>query len=249
MQWFVVPALDGPPTGGTLFNRRLIAALERTHVACLALPLTEAYHRLHEAAAGDCVWVDSLFLADVPTLACVLPRGTQLGLILHYLPALVGKGAAVTRAELSHDEMAALRAASCFLVTSAFMRRQIRQVADGGRPVLCIEPGRRPVRPGRLPEPPMRAVMVANLQPGKGVEALLGCLAEQARPDDDFVLAIIGGASLDPDYALRCRLAAADPRLRERVLLVGEHSPDETSRELAASNLLLSASTMESYGM
>jgi hypothetical protein len=75
------------------------------------------------------------------------------------------------------------------------------------------------------------------------------------------VLRLARGRLRDPDQArdaaqevfLRVasgiRSLAADPTLRGRVKLLGELSPAAAVRVMAASNLMLSTSVMESYGM
>jgi hypothetical protein len=49
--------------------------------------------------------------------------------------------------------------------------------------------------------------------------------------------------------AAACLALGQDPRLLGRVRFVGERTPGETMGHLAASNLFVSASVMESYGM
>src|SRR3954468_22948472 len=102
---FVAPALDGPISGGTLYNRELCAALAgRGHqvVACalddprLAASLATAHH----------VLVDSLYLGALPGLT--VAAGRSLYLLTHYLPALVRAGRAVSISELDATEAQAL---------------------------------------------------------------------------------------------------------------------------------------------
>jgi glycosyltransferase involved in cell wall biosynthesis len=186
--------------------------------------------------------------ASSPALS-VTRSGARLGLILHYLPWLLDRRAYRETSPWPAAELAALRAAQAFLVTSPFMGEVVRRLVDGSRPVLHVQPGRLARRPAALPQPPVRAVMVANLVPGKRVAEFLGALGGRLRDADQFQLRIVGGASLAPAYAQRCREMVAGPSLRGQVELVGELPPEATVREMAAGNLMLSASIMESYGM
>jgi glycosyltransferase involved in cell wall biosynthesis len=252
MQWFIVPDLDGPISGGTHYNRMLIAALKSANVRCEVLSLDRAAPVLARARARarDSIWIDSLYLDEVPGLARAVSPGARLGLLVHYLPSLIAVGESLGPQDLTPNETAALRAAAMFLVPSPFMREILRRVADPSRPILQVEPGRSTMVPVALPEaPPVRAVIVANLVPGKGIEGFLLNLAERIGETDGLYLDVVGGATQDPSCAERCRAAGGDPRLRGRVRFLGELAHEETLGRLAASNLLVSSSHVESYGM
>ena len=249
MHWFIVPDLDGPPSGGTQYNRMLIAAANEAGVPCTALGRAAAPTVLARGTAGDMFWVDSLFLDDFAALAARVWSGTRVGLLAHYLPSLLAAGEELRLAQLTLAERVALQTASHFLVPSHFMAAVIRRLAGDGPPIVCVEPGRASAGAVRLPDPPVRALMVANLVPGKGVASFLAALAEHITEADDFALRVVGGFGRDPPYAQRCVELAGDPRLRGRVELAGELSPADTLGAMAASNLLISASGMESYGM
>jgi glycosyltransferase involved in cell wall biosynthesis len=257
MQVFLIPDLDGPVTGGTLFNRMVIACLERANVACRVCPTVAARAELSHAGLDDVFWVDSLFLDLLPDLAHRQRRHARLGLLLHYLPSLVTsvvrRGPALTSWELSRPETEALSAADLVLVTGGYMREVVERALERGAVlhprVLVVEPGRLAAGPVELPQPPVRAVLVANLLPGKGILPFLRSLAEQTLASDPYQLDIVGGADLDPDYARACERAADDGRLHGRVRRLGGRSPEATVRYMASCNLLVSASLMESYGM
>jgi glycosyltransferase involved in cell wall biosynthesis len=249
MHVFVVPELDGPVTGGTLFNRMLIASLQRTHGRCKACSRAAARDELLGAGPDDVVWVDSLFLDLLPELARRRRGRVRLGLLAHYLPSWVRRGDALTGRELTRVEAAALASADLVLVPSPTMRTVVERVVASPPPVLVVEPGRLSRGPVECCDPPVRAALVANLVPGKGVLPFLCSLAAQVRASDRYQLDIVGGAGLDPAYARRCQRAAEDPGLQGRVHLLGERLPEATVRHLANCNLLVSASTMESYGM
>ena len=249
MQWFVVPDLDGPTSGGTQYDRMLLAAASGTGLSCATLSHAAAPAALVRATAGDVFWVDSLFLGSFAGLVACARADTPVGLIAHYLPSLVEEGEGLALDQLTVAERSALQAASLFLVTSDFMGRVIRRLVGDRSPILCVEPGRAGCEPLLLPDPPVRALLVANLVPGKGVAPFLAALAKHAILADDFSLRVVGSLGSDPAYARRCVELAADTRLRGRVDLVGELSPGDTLRAMEASNLLISASFMESYGM
>jgi glycosyltransferase involved in cell wall biosynthesis len=249
MHRFIVPDLDGPISGGTLFNRMLIEALVASGWPANLLPLARAAAVLTKASTPDVFWVDTLYLAELPALVRAARGVVPVLLIAHYLPTLVARGNQLKRSDLTEAETAGLRNADGFLVPSAFMRGIVERVAGADRPILQIEPGRLAHAPVEAPGPPARAVMVANLVPGKGVEPFLRDLAEQLEESDPFRLTIIGGSVHDPAYAQRCRELGNARPLAGRVSFEGALSPAMTVLRMAASNLFISASVMESYGM
>lgn len=249
-QTFVVPDLAGPVTGGTLFNRLLIGALKRLGWTCSAVSKAESASALASASSDDDVWIDTLYLDDFAEIAARLGHGARIGLLTHYLPSLVRYGGEVGPEQLSVAEAQALRSAGMFLVPSLFMRSTIERLCDvHRRPIVCVEPGHLAEKGEVLAGPPVRAALVANLVPGKGVAPFLERLVERIHEEDDFHLSIVGSAAFDPEYARRCGERGDDERLRGRVRFVGALSPLETVRFMADCNAIVSASTMEAYGM
>jgi glycosyltransferase involved in cell wall biosynthesis len=245
---FVVPPLTGPITGGTLYNRELVAALQALgSVRVLDLSAPELGAAL---GATENVWVDSLYLTAVPALKRQA-RG-RLGLIVHYLPSFVALGRVAASAELSPAERAALRSADAFLVTSAFMRDALEAlVAPNQKPIFVVEPGSRAelaLAPGDAAE--LRAVLIGNLVPGKGIEPWLRALAAALAESDRLHVSIVGSLVAEPDYAASCqRLVLESPLLARCVSFLGPLSPSETWALLARAGVFVSASRMESFGM
>jgi glycosyltransferase involved in cell wall biosynthesis len=249
MLGFIVPDLDGPVSGGTLFNRGLVAALQAAGVSCDVLPLTTAPAALARGSASDTFWVDSLFLDHVPRLERARRAPSRLGLLAHYLPSLVNHGENLSRGDLTPAEACALVSVDLVLAPSRFMRNTVARLSHSPRTILELEPGRLATGPAALRAPPVRGVLVANLLPGKGVLPFLQGLARCASASDAFSLELIGGVGPDASYAADCRRAADTPALRGRIRLRGALTPEETVARMASGNLCVSASLMESYGM
>ncbi len=249
---FIVPALAGPISGGTLYNRELCAALVdcSCQVAVCSLGDARLESRL---AAADHTFVDTLYLAAMPALAHAARKADRtLTLLTHYLPTLVAAGRTVTRVELSELERHALGAAHSFLVTSAFMREAFELLAAPKQTILMVEPGSRAhlADSTQRSSASLRALAIANLLPGKGVAPLLEALASALRDDDRFQLSVVGRLDADPAYGALCaRSIAESPALASRVTLRGALDPDATQAALAEADLFVSASKMESYGM
>jgi glycosyltransferase involved in cell wall biosynthesis len=245
---FVVPPLEGPISGGTLYNRELLAALttfERVRAVELSAPELDS-----ELGTARSVWVDSLYLAAVPGLK-QRARG-RVGLIVHYLPSFVALGRAASSPELRHVERSALDCADAFLVTSAFMRGALEALLAGNqRSIFVSWPGTH-ARLASTPEPhpELRVVMIGNVVPGKGIEPWLRALEAELRATDRLQLSILGSLTAEPEYAERCeRLVEQSRALSERVTFFGALTQPDVLSHLACSDLFVSASRMESYGI
>lgn len=250
--WFVVPPLDGPASGGTVYNRELVRELSRLGVAVEALAPDAAGAALAAGAAG-CFWVDSLFLEHFEALARGNVARRPLGLLAHYLPSLVEQGDGATPRSLSRAEASTLARTDLLLAPSSYMKAALMRLgfAASGRCFIvepgCLATGTRPPPPARAG---LRALLIANLTPGKGVEPFLRALAAELEPRDELQLTIVGSLEADHDCARACqRLVEAEPQLTQRVTFTGELPPSGVLALLSAGDLLISASRMESFGM
>lgn len=250
--WFIVPPLDGPPSGGTLYNRELLSELSELGIATRAVEPTAALEALRGGARG-CFWVDTLFLEQVPEVWRDKRSASSLGLIAHYLPALVERGDAVVPSDLGRAEAFALAHADAVLAPSVYMQRTLQRLGlNAAARCLIVEPGcgARGLGPEPTSAPGVRALLVANVTPGKGVEPFLAELGAELRESDRLELTIVGSLDAAADYAQRCaERVAQHPELARRVKLTGALSPAKVLERLAAANLLISASRMESFGM
>jgi glycosyltransferase involved in cell wall biosynthesis len=214
---FVIPDAEASMSGGNIYNLGLTSALRSAGVD------VKVVDRRGERGDGLC-FVDSLYIDDVPRFA-------PCHLLAHYLPALV-EG----RDVLSASERAALIAVDGFVAPSAFMADALARLAPEPRPLVVVAPGIEIDHAERART--SRAVLVANLVPGKCVLPFLRALAP-AR----VALAVVGSLERDPAYAAACR--AAD----STVAFLGELSHAETLSQIAASDFLVSSSRMESFGL
>jgi glycosyltransferase involved in cell wall biosynthesis len=245
--WFVAPPLDGPVSGGTLYNREIVAALTALGVSVSRLDPESARISVSEGVPGLYL-VDTLYLRELAELRHVNRSRRTLALLSHYLPTLVSKGDGVSLSDLDVDERAALAAADAFVTPSAFMQRTLARFDSRERPSVIVEPATlasgvaTSVARARF----LKAIVVANLTPGKGIEPFLSALSRSAANSDAFELEIVGSPDLDPDYANACVLAAAGDR---RIRFSGAEEPLKLIGKIAESDLLISASRMESFGM
>jgi len=344
---FLTPPLDGPATGGTLYNRQLLAALAEAHPHALTFEqrtleaLPSAAPRAGAGGSTDCapgtnppsaearsgvvsgadsaslrgeahfgsgkegapatnppsaearsgvvsgiesapgvsvadrasvrgsghaawtgatvslglepqveqVWVDSLYLSALPDLRARFEHETQLGLLLHYLPSLLGAPQLRTAAELSATELRALEAADVILTPSEYLRELIAEICPGKR-CICVTPGVQVTQPGGASVRDGSALLICNVTENKGVLPFLRELAQVVQPEAAFELAIAGDLQLEAAYARAC-VALCDQHewLREHVRFLGGVPQSELFVRLARASVLVSASRIESYGM
>jgi glycosyltransferase involved in cell wall biosynthesis len=242
---FVVPELTAMISGGNLYNLGLSSALRAAGAAVLVVDRDGAAAAI---ADDDHVWIDSLFLDALPALA---GRGARVGLLAHYLPSLVARGAVPEAAALGDGERAAIAAAAAFLAPSAYMGRALVALGAAARRVLVVAPGLEIApAPADATGDVVAATIVANLVPGKGVLPFLDALARQLDDGAPLRLTIIGSDAFDGAYARACRACvAATPALVATVRFAGARAHAETLAAIAQSDLLLSPSRMESFGL
>ena len=244
---FVTPALDGPATGGTLYNRQLAEALQRDGVALRHVAEEHARHALSRAAP-DMLWIDSLYLAALPELCRAAGPHTRVGLLLHYLPSLLQRPDPQSLHELPASERLALQAADCVLVPSSSLAELVGRLTAHPE-LICVPPGIDTTAP-RRPRERETCVMVCNVTENKGVLPFLSELAQCMQPSDRFRLVIAGRLDAEPAYARRCvALVADNPALEPHIGFLDGIAQAQVFEWLARSALLISASRMESYGM
>nr|NLI51629.1 glycosyltransferase family 4 protein [Propionibacterium sp.] len=255
------PAPGLVPSGGTLYDERVLAAWRRLGMACRDVPLPgpwpepDAAARARLAAAlrscrvgpdGDRVILDGLVGGCCPAELADARAGLALALLVH-LPLDAEPGLPdAARARLHAAEQDALAVAGRVLVPSAFAARDLAaRFALSEAPVVA-RPGQDPAPLADGSDPPL-LVMVGAFTPGKNHALALAALA--ALTDRPWRLTLAGGeparASTLP--ALRHRVAAAG--LGGRVRFAGVLRDAALDALWAAADLLLLPSLAETYGM
>jgi glycosyltransferase involved in cell wall biosynthesis len=229
----VVPeGIDDPtrPSGGNVYDRRLGAGLR-------GRGWTVHEHRVddHEALArlltglpdGETVLVDGLVGA---TAEVMVAEGDRLRLVvlLH----------------MARAEREVLRAAAAVVTTSAWTREWVvgRLGVAADRVQVAL--------PGVDPGPPVAGsadgghlLCVGPVTTDKGHDVLLAALAQIA--DLEWRCTCVGALDLEPALVDRLRASA----IADRVELAGPLSPARLEEVRSATDLVVSASRRESFGM
>jgi glycosyltransferase involved in cell wall biosynthesis len=246
---FVTPPLDGPLTGGTLYNRELTQRLAREGVALLHCPIQHAAALLARVSP-DILWIDSLYLSEVPELCRRAGAHTRVGILLHFLPALLQNAEPQSLSELSPSEQAALLHADLVLVPSTTLRALLLRLVPELQ-IACVAPGiDTDAVAQHRPRDRSSALMICNVTENKGVRVFLDQLAQQVAPNDRFRLLIAGRLDVEPAYARACVAEVANnAALAPHIGFLDQIAQAQVFDHLARSGLLVSASRMESYGM
>lgn len=263
---FLVPGELETPTGGYVYDRRMIEGLRRRGwaVAVHSLepsfpdPAPAALERAAEILAaipgGAVVLVDGLAFGAMPVLAEREATRLRLAALVH-LPL----GADITRDtaarnRLAASEQRALRAARLIIVTGPGTPELLAGYQLDRRLIEVVEPGadrrreagRRMARPMAQPTA-VTLLSVATLHPGKGHDILLHALAPLVHLDWHLVCA--GSLTRHPAAAGRVRDTIARLGLGQRVSLLGELDEAAVSDCYDSADMFVLATLQETYGM
>lgn len=247
--YFVLPEARFQPSGGNIYNERLIEALVRAGQPLEIMPVNDYIIAIQEDRAGV-YWVDTLLLEQLSDLLSLRPQQARSLLIVHHLNSMSPSNGQLLEA-LQVEEQPFLNWFQGFLATSTFTRDYLRKL-EPDRPILVVEPGITAPAIVALPRSTetVRALMVANIVARKGLLPWLQELAKVLLPSDDFSLTIVGRTDIEERYAEQCsQFIREHPLLSRRVQFAGSQSPDRMELFYRQANLLVSTATMETFGM
>ncbi|MGW0770196.1 glycosyltransferase family 4 protein [Streptomyces sp. NPDC002676] len=260
---FVMPGgVDDPavPSGGNAYDRRVCLDLPgfgwraERHTAPGDWPRPARADRegLARTLAGlpddSVVLLDGLVACAVPEV--VVPEAGRLRLaVLVHLPLgdETGLGPALA-ARLDARERSVLRAVPAVIATSEWaVRRLVSHHGLAPERVHVAAPGAdiAPLAPGT--DGVSRLLCVASVTPRKGQHRLVEALA--AVRDLPWTCECVGGLAHDPAYVARVRALIAEHGLTDRLHLTGPRSGAALDAGYAAADLMVLASSAETYGM
>jgi len=257
---FLLPGDPETPTGGYIYDRRIVRGLVNLGWRVTVHSLDPGFpfptgHALDTARAvlegiadGAPVVIDGLALGAMPELA--EDHADRLGLValIHHPLAMETGLPAGERQRLEHSEQRALAAVDRIVVTSQWTKRALVERGIPVERIGAVIPGTDPAPVARgSAGPGLNLLCVATLTPRKGHAVLIDALA--GLRDRDWQLYCVG--SLDRDTALvtdlRDRIEGLD--LGSRISLVGEVPHDEVDRHYDHADLFVLATHLEGYGM
>jgi len=257
--FFAVPGDLKTPTGGYIYDRRVIELLPGL-----------GWHVRHIELPGDYPEPSPASLQKTEKIFADLPRDSLLvidGLAFGAMPAeLVGKianpivalvhhplaletGIATERAEyLWHTERAALAHTVHVIVTSpATAELLVRDFDLGAEQITTAEPGTEAAERAHGSDRPPRLLSVGSVTARKGYDTLIAALALIA--DLPWESRIAGSIERDKAALQTVREAIKGARLERRVTLTGSLDDRALAQEYDHATLFVLPSHFEGYGM
>ncbi len=247
---FGAPGSLDQPTGGYVYDRRVIAELRRfgCEVEVIDLgegfpnrtePSADAAARLQALPEGTPIIIDGLALGALPhTVSELQQRHPVIALVHHPLALETGLSAAAAAA-FRASERSALAATRHVIVTGGATARLLVADYDVAASAITVAvPGNDRVTPNPIrPTGPINLLAVGALVPRKGYDILVEALARLV--DLDWQLVIAGDCTRDREVAgaiaTRVVLLRLSPRLRLAGAVDDEESGASTAKPICLS--------------
>ena len=256
---FAIPGDINLPTGGYMYDRRVLALLPQFGIAArhLELPgsfpdpseadLAETARILAGVAAGVVLIVDGLAYGAWPAELINGVHASIVALVHHPLCLEAGLPEA-RRRQLLGLETAALALAKRVVVTSAATARTLHADfgVEAGKTTVA-EPGTDPAQRARGSAGSLQLLSVGSIVPRKAYDVLVRALAPLR--DRDWQLAIAGATDRSPEALAALHAAIRETGLQERVILSAAVAPERLSEMYASADVFLLPSLYEGYGM
>jgi glycosyltransferase involved in cell wall biosynthesis len=238
----LMPSIHDRLTGGSIYNRWILAYLAKSRQVELHIDSAEDHAR----------WPGGLWLVDslcLETGASHFANRTDASgiLIAHYLESIDPQRRCSARAAV---ESAMLRRYSAVVTTSGFARHALITGGFQGAVEVIVpglatdyrQPVRRPVSSGRV-----TILTVASIVPNKGLMEML-CALEKLS-DLDWSWELIGDVDLHPAFADEFRDRVDRSPVCDRIAIRGALSPSEVIAAYDRSDLFALPSQFETYSM
>ena len=256
---FAVPGDLHTPTGGYIYDRRVIELLPQFgwQVRHLELPgdypnpskksLEATAHALGATPSDALLVIDGLAFGAMP--ADLIDRASRRIVALVHHPLALETGIDKAREEyLERTERAALARTVRVIVTSpATADLLVRDFAVPAARISIAEPGTDPAPRARGGEGPPGLLSVGSVTTRKGYDVLIAALAQIS--DLAWESRIVGSLDRDPAAAKMVRELVARARLDKRVALLGSRGEGPLAAEYDRARLFVLPSHFEGYGM
>jgi glycosyltransferase involved in cell wall biosynthesis len=238
----LMPSIHDRLTGGSIYNRRILACLAKSSQVELYIDSAEGYERF----PGGLWLVDSLCLETGASHLANCADASGI-LITHYLEAIDPQRRNSARAG---NERTMLRHFCAAVTTSRFARRALMAGGFQG-PVKAILPGlsedyrqsaHRPLSHGKV-----AILTVANVVPDKGLVEML-CALERLS-DLSWSWELIGDVDLDPEFSDKFRARVHRSRVCDRITIRCALSPREVLAAYDRSDIFALPSQFETCSM
>ena len=227
---FVVPDIANTPTGGNIYNRRVLDHWPTGTPTVVTWPVdispSDPTLGVHPGAT---VVVDSLCLKHIDAIRVLRKSRPEahIAVLAHYLACVDPRKQDGETAQAERDLLPLFDGA---ITTSVFVKDQLVREGMPESNVTVAAPGldtrfRQPGTEAGGSQKPASAeaapqlLTVANVLPGKGLDVMLRALEQLT--DDAWAWRLIGGTDLDPTYGAHFREQLHDASFCDRVIWNG----------------------------
>jgi glycosyltransferase involved in cell wall biosynthesis len=256
---FAIPGDLNTPTGGYVYDRKVMAALPAGGVAVRHLALPDGFPFPSEAALAETgrllaavpgntpLVIDGLALGTFPTALLEKVAAPIIALLHHPLGLETGLSPEQSRDMLA-VEKTALTFARHVIVTSASTAETLAELGFAPPPPVTVAiPGTILGQRAKGSTDGREIVSVGSVVPRKGYDILLAALAQlRAEP---WRCTIVGGLDRDPACAEALRAQIARNGLEDRIRLAGTLGAAEIGALLAGADIFALPSRYEGYGI
>jgi glycosyltransferase involved in cell wall biosynthesis len=247
---FFLPSIHGIPTGGNIYNRRLITRLrDRMTVHVRIHGRDELSVSREEPGRVRIGIVDSLLLHEHERFEEWAREVAvdRLVLLVHYLHLADPEK---DRGPEARRERQYLSLFDDFIGTSRYVRDRLSREEVSEANLWVVRPGLDAVFTSAVEwstGDPFRILTVASYLPGKGL--VEGVEAFEYLPAYPWIWEIVGADALDRDYSARLRRAVESSTHGERIDLVGPVPSDEIVSRYDAASIFFLPSLFETCSM
>lgn len=257
--WFAIPGDIETRTGGTIYDKQVMAELRRIgwDVEHLAWPASFPFpsaadiqftaDSLAACPDGALVLIDGLALGVLPEVAAAAARRLNLVALVHHPLALESGLSSDTAQSLAASERQALAHVRAIIVTSQLTAATLRaDYGIGETPVTVAKPGIHKPGPYSRPGNPVPHLLsVGTVIPRKAHDILVESLA--LITDLDWRCTIAGSLDRSPETAADLKNLISKYSMDYLITLTGEVNKLDPLYRTA--DVLISSSRYEGYGM
>jgi len=265
---FAIPGDIDTPTGGYIYDRRIIEGLRALgwQVDLIGLgdgfpfpdevALSSARQALSKVAPECPVLIDGLALGVMPEIAAQLAQTHQLIALVHHPLALEAGLSPEQACAFRISETDALSHVSQVIVTSpATARTLVAEFEVHASQVHVVLPGTDRAKfsnldrdqPSEVSQRDLRLLSVGSITPRKGFDVLVAALASVK--DLPWVLTIAGDRTRDVTVPVQLERDLARFALHDRVRMLGAVSAEVLETLYLDADVFVLASHYEGYGM
>lgn len=249
---FVIPDVHAFQSGGNIYNKNLIAGLQKNGYSIEVLDLATFQQQAMNELKGY-YFFDTLYFTQLDSVFAKKNKHTRFWLIVHHLESLYPPKGWTTTQYFSQKEKSFLAQFDGFLTSSQFTADYLIAY-HLLQPKIVILPAidYLPQNNFLKKTAPIKALIVANLVERKGILPFLESLQHSPliHPPHQLQIQLIGTAAIEKAYAQQClALLKKNRPLRQIIHYQGQLSAEQLHFYYQASHLFISTAFMETYGM